>query len=62
MEAGVKRSFIHDFDHYLFTVEHLQNNTIMEMSAPNQDHIKNGSRNGLNWPATQPRVTPNGED
>jgi site-specific recombinase XerD len=26
----IKRSFIHDFEHYMFTVEHLQNNTVMK--------------------------------
>jgi hypothetical protein len=26
----IKRSFAHDFEHYLFTVEHLQNNTVMK--------------------------------
>lgn len=52
----IKRSFIHDLEHYLFTVEHLQNNTVMKYLRQTKTVLKWPWR----WagsPPIQPLVT-----
>ncbi len=48
----VKRSFIHDFEHYLFTVEHLQNNTVMKYLLQTKTILKLAVEMG--WLAIDP--------
>ena len=48
----IKRSFIHDFEHYLFTVEHLQNNTVMKYLLQTKTILKLAVEMG--WLATDP--------
>jgi len=48
----IKRSFIHDFEHYLFTEEHLQNNTVMKYLRQTKTVLKMAVEMG--WLATDP--------
>ncbi len=48
----IKRSFIHDFEHYLFTVEQLQNNTVMKYLRQTKTVLKMAVEMG--WLATDP--------
>lgn len=48
----IKRSFIHDFEHYLFTVEHLQNNTVMKYLLQTKTILKMAVEMG--WLAIDP--------
>jgi site-specific recombinase XerD len=48
----IKRSFAHDFEHYLFTVEHLQNNTVMKYLRQTKTILKMAVEMG--WLATDP--------
>jgi Phage integrase SAM-like domain/Arm DNA-binding domain len=48
----IKRSFAHDFEHYLFTVEHLQNNTVMKYLRQTKTVLKMAVEMG--WLATDP--------
>jgi len=50
----IKRSFIHDFEHYLFTVEHLQNNTVMKYLLQTKTILKMALEMG--WLATDPTL------
>jgi site-specific recombinase XerD len=48
----IKRSFIHDFEHYMFTVEHLQNNTVMKYLRQTKTVLKMAVEMG--WLPTDP--------
>ena len=48
----IKRSFIHDLEHYLFTVEHLQNNTVMKYLRQTKTILKMAVEMG--WLAADP--------
>lgn len=48
----IKRSFIHDFEHYMFTVEHLQNNTVMKYLRQTKTVLKMAVEMG--WLPTNP--------